>query len=339
MKFINCLIVASLLTLVSIAPRADDGGAESNSPQPLVALPERVPAPNDNPTSAERVALGKMLFFDPRLSGDNLLSCASCHLPEKAFGDGLKTGKGHRGKTLARNTPTVLNTAFFTRLNWDGRAKSLEEQALGPITSPDEMNQDLGALEKELNAVPGYVKQFRTVFNSKVNRDGIAKALAAFQRTLVARASPFDRYLAGEKTALSAEAKRGMELFKGDAGCIRCHHGPLLSDGKFYRLGASFQDKGLGAISSKPADNYRFRTPTLRNIAQTGPYMHDGSLKTLNDVVRFYYRNVPASAPGGLPLDVSALAGQSFSEIPDLVAFLKSLSGTIPKVKPPTLPD
>lgn len=335
------VLVLGLSALPVAVPANGHAGPKNSRPRDkrLVPLPAKVPAPKDNPTSADRVALGKLLFFDPRLSGDNSMSCATCHIPKKAFADGLKTGKGHRGKLLARNTPSVLNTGYLSRLNWDGRAKSLEEQALGPITSADEMNQDLGLLEKELNAVPGYIAEFRMVFGTRVTRAGIARALAAFQRTLVSGPSPFDRYLAGDSKALSDAAKRGLELFRGDAGCIRCHNGPALSDGKLYRLGASFGDKGVGALSKRREDDYRFRTPSLRNIAETGPYMHDGSLKTLNDVVRFYYRDVPASAPGGLALDVSPLADLSFSDVPDLVAFLKSLSGALPKVAPPELPD
>lgn len=312
--------------------------AQEGKPKPLMPLPETVPAPKDNPTTPEKVALGKQLFFDPRLSGDNRMSCATCHLPEKAFGDGLARGKGHGGKTLARNTPSLLNAGFYERYDWDGRAKSLEEQALGPIQSPDEMNQDLAELERELNAVPGYVEQFQKVFGTKVTRVGIAKSLAAFQRTLVTKPSPFDRFLAGDKKALSAEAKLGMELFEGSAGCVRCHQGPLLSDNKFYRLGVSFKDEGVGALTGKKEDKGKFRTPSLRNIDQTGPYMHDGSRRTLWDVVEFYYREVPTKPSDGLPLDVQPMLGQSFSEIPALVAFLESLTGEAPKVEPPDLP-
>ena len=313
-------------------------GKKKATPKTLSSLPKIIPAPKDNPTLPGRVALGKLLFFDPRLSGDNTMSCATCHLPEKAFTDGLARSKGNDGKMLSRNTQTVLNTAFFSRLFWDGRAKSLEEQALGPIESPDEMNQKLDELEKELNAIPEYVNQFRKVFGTKVTRNEIAKSLAAFQRTLVTGASPFDRYLAGKKDALSAAAKRGLTLFKGDAGCIRCHHGPLFSDGEFHRLGVSFKDRGRETVTGKKADRYKFRTPSLRNVDQTGPYMHDGSIKTLNEVVAFYYRNIPSTAPGGLPLDAQPLLGQSFSDVSDIVAFLKSLTGPVSKITPPKLP-
>lgn len=312
-------------------------GEDPPKPGNLVRLPETVPAPKHNPTTPEKVALGKRLFFDPRLSADNKMSCATCHLPEKAFGDGLARGKGHDGRTLTRNTPSLLNVGFYERFDWDGRAKSLEEQALGPITSPEEMNQDLAELESELNAVPGYVEQFQKVFGTKITRDGIAKSLAAFQRTLVTKPSAFDRYLSGDRTALSDEAKQGMDLFVGSAGCVRCHQGPLLSDGRLYRLGVSFKDEGLSAVTRRMEDRGKFRTPSLRNISQTGPYMHDGSKKSLTEVVEFYYRGVPPGS-GGLSPDVQPLLGQSFSEIPSLVAFLESLTGEAPRVETPTLP-
>ena len=304
----------------------------------LVPLLQKVTAPKDNPTTPAKVQLGKKLFFDPRLSGDNKMSCATCHMPDKAYGDGLALSPGAGGKPLGRNTQTCLNVGFFKTFFWDGRAASLEEQALGPIQSTVEMNQNLDDLEAELAAIPGYVTEFKEVFGTKPNRDGIAKALAAFQRTLVTEPSPFDRFLAGDKDALSDDAKRGLELFRGDAGCIECHSGPLLSDGKFYRLGVSFKDEGRAEITGKKEDRYRFRTPSLRNIAETGPYMHDGSQKSLDEVVTFYFRGIPDSGPDGLTPDASALDDQSFSDIAPIVEFLKSLSGKAPKITPPKLP-
>ena len=266
------------------------------------------------------------------------MSCATCHLPEKAFGDGLAKSKGAGGKELARNTQSLLNVGLYESYFWDGRAKSLEEQALGPIQSAEEMNQDLDELVKELQAVPGYVKQFRQVFGENVTREGIAQALACFQRTLITEPSPFDLYLQGDKEALSESAERGLELFTGDAGCVRCHQGPLLSDGKFYRLGVASDDLGLEGVSKDKQDRGKFRTPSLRNIAETGPYMHNGSMDSLDEVVNYYYRGVPTTGPNGETLDIQPLFGQSFSEIPDLVAFLKSLSGKPPHVEPPKLP-
>lgn len=315
------------LALVSVL-FADERPVASRK-RPHVPLPTVVPTPVDNPTTPEKVALGRRLFFDPRLSAENTMSCATCHQPERAFGDGLPRARSGE-RTLARNTPTVLNVAWLPSYFWDGRTETLEAQSLGPIQSPEEMNQDLAGLEQELAAVPDYVRQFQAAFGSGVSRDAIAKALAAYQRTLVAADSPFDRFLAGDRQALTPEARRGYELFLGDAGCVRCHHGPLLTDGKFHRLGIGRTDLGRAAVTGKSDDRYRFRTPPLRNIADTAPYMHDGSLKTLDDVVQFYYRGVPARGPENLPLDVSALQDQSFSDMPAIVAFLRSLSGRLP---------
>ena len=305
---------------------------------PLVALPREMAAPKQNPTTPDKVTLGRLLFFDPRLSGGNDMSCATCHLPEKAFGDGLPVARGHAGKQLARNTPTLLNVGFYDKYFWDGRANSLEAQALEPIRSPDEMNQDLDELEAELREIPGYVEQFQKVFGAPVTREGIAHSLAAFQRSLITGPSAFDKYLQGDKQALSPAAKRGLELFQGDAGCAQCHRGPLLSDGKFYRLGITSEDRGLAAQTGRAEDAGRFRTPALRNIAQTGPYMHNGTLKTLNEVVTFYYRGIPTSANPQLAPDTQPLLGQSFAEISDLVAFLESLTGEAPRIEPPRLP-
>ncbi len=337
----NARIVAALLvvTWATIASAASLGEEPATRRTPkLVTLPETIPAPEDNPTTPEKSALGKQLFFDPRLSGDNTMSCATCHLPDKVWGDAIPKAKGAGGKDLTRNTPTLLNVAFYQTLLWDGRSVSLEEQALVPVESPDEMHQDADELVEELAAVPGYSKQFEKVFGRPVNRDDIARALAAFERTLVTRNSPFDRYLAGDKNALSPPARQGLELFQGDAGCIRCHHGPLLSDGKYYRIGIGAGDKGRGAVTGERDDLYRFRTPSLRDVGQTGPYMHDGSQATLYDVVQFYYRGVPTRGPEGLDLDVQPLLGQSFSEIESVVEFLKSLSGEATELKPPELP-
>ena len=336
-KWLTAIIVT--LAWAVAHPCGSVAANPSNEPAPRLApLPQQVPAPPDNRTTPAKVALGKQLFFDPRLSGDNQMSCATCHLPAKAFGDGLARSKGAGGKELTRNTPTLLNVAFYSSLFWDGRAASLEEQALGPIQSPDEMNQDLSELEKELAAVPGYAAQFQQVFGRRVTGADIAKALAAFQRSLVTRNAPFDRYLAGDESALSLRAQEGLALFSGEADCLRCHHGPLLSDGKYYRLGIGRGDKGRENVTGKKEDRFRFRTPSLRDIALTGPYMHDGSEETLFDVVEFYYRQAPSRLASGLQLDVEPLLGQSYSDIDAIVEFLESLTGEPLKIDPPRLP-
>ncbi|MCI0389774.1 MAG: cytochrome-c peroxidase [Acidobacteria bacterium] len=335
------LFCAILLSFgIGLAMQAYLPTVQSQEPgkKTLPVLPPTALSPADNPTTSEKVALGKQLFFDSRLSGDDSRSCASCHISEKAFADGLPRAKGDGGKELHRNTPALLNAGFYSAYFWDGRAGSLEEQALFPIQAPDEMNQDLPALEKELNAIPAYVAQFQAVFGSRITAANIAKALAAFERTLVSRNSPFDRYLAGDKDALSEEAHRGWELFRSDAGCIRCHSGPNFSDSKFYRLGTSFTDKGRGAITGDKRAFYAFRTPGLRDVARTAPYLHDGSMETLSQVVEYYYRGAPIQSPDGLPLDIAPLLGQSYSEISAIVAFLESLNGEIPQVSPPRLP-
>jgi cytochrome c peroxidase len=331
------IAAAAFAAAMSAAAGSAQDSAGARKPERIRPLPAVV-SPDENLLTEAKAELGKRLFFDPRLSGDNTMSCATCHVPEKAFADGLALGKGHGGRDLARNTPTVLNVAHYPRLMWDGRTETLEEQALLPIQAAEEMNQDLDELVNELQAVPGYVEQFEKVFGGEVTKERIGQALAAFQRTLVTGPSPFDRYLQGDKTALSAAAIRGWELFQNDAGCIRCHNGPLLSDGGFYRLGIGRGDDGRSAISKKPDDRGKYRTPSLRNIALTAPYMHDGSHQTLTDVVTFYYRGVSTDSQDGLPMDVEPLLGQSFSEIPDLVAFLESLTGEPPKITPPKLP-
>jgi len=324
---LHCL--GGLLLIVS--------GVADAQQRDLAPLPREAPAPIDNSTTAAKAELGKLLFFDERLSGENRMSCATCHIPEKAFADGLARSLGAGGEPLARNTQTVLNTAFFSTFFWDGRAASLEEQALAPVESAEEMAQDLDELVEELAAVPDYVERFAKVFSGPVSKEGIAKALAAYQRTLLTPDSPFDRYLAGDEDTLSTAAKDGLELFRGAAGCVRCHNGPLLSDGKYYRLGIGGDDLGRAAVTGAEEDRYSFRTPTLRSIAETGPYMHDGSIATLFDVVEFYYRRVRPRGPEGLPLDVEPLLGQSYSEIDALVAFLRSLSGEVAKRSDPRL--
>ena len=294
-------------------------------------------SPSDNPTTPAIVGLGKLLFFDPRLSGDNKMSCATCHVPEKAFTDGLKTAKGAAGRPLKRNTQSLLNLGLYSMYFWDGRASSLEQQALVPIAATDELNQDPDELVRELSAVPGYAMQFQSAFGTTVTKEGIARALAAFERTLVTRDSPFDRFLAGDKSALSEGAREGWQLFR-DAGCIRCHSGPALGDNKFYRLGVGYRDAGRGAITGDKQQLYAFRTPSLRDVARTAPYMHDGSFETLEQVVQFYYRSTPSSSPEGLTIDFEPLIGRSFSEISPIVAFLESLTGEAPEVSPPQLP-
>jgi len=330
-------LIPSLLLLSAVALGAKPSN-ERVVEHRLVPLPRVAPSPADNPTTPEKIALGKQLFFDPRLSGGNTLSCSSCHQPTRAFGDGVDWNKGETGITLVRNTLTCLNVGFYDSYFWDGRAGSLEEQALGPIQSDIEMNQNLDELERELNAIPGYVSQFQTVFGGEPDRTNVAKALASYQRSLVAGPSPVDHYLSGEEKALSPSAKRGMALFTGAARCIECHHGPNLSDGEFHRMGITEEDLGRAAVTQQTEDRYKFRTPSLRNIAETAPYMHNGFTHSLEAAVMRYYEGVPRTTTDGLPIDSPDLSARSLDDVPDLVSFLEALSGPLPDFTPPVLP-
>ena len=271
--------------------------AETPSKPPL-GLPS-VSVPSDNAMTAEKIALGKQLYFDGRLSADNKVSCASCHDPAKGFSNGDRFATGVEGKKGGRSAPTVINTAYGSLQFWDGRAKTLEDQALGPIQNPIEMNMTLDAVIKKLNGIDGYKTQFKKVFGSDgATADGIAKAIAAYERTVISGNAPFDRFKAGDQKALSEQAQRGQKLFFGKAHCSACHAGPNFTDNSFHNVGVGMDqkdfDKGRADISKLSGDTGAFKTPTLREIAKSGPYFHDGSAKTLEDVIDHY-------AKGGIP--------------------------------------
>jgi cytochrome c peroxidase len=296
-----------------------------------------MPVPQDNPQSAEKIALGRHLFFDGRLSADGKISCASCHDPRQAWAGHDATDTGINGRVGDRNSGTVVNSGYMTFQFWDGRARSLEEQALGPIQNPVEMGETLPHVVRKLAAIPGYRRQFQSAFGTGVSADGIANAIAAFERTIVSEPAPFDRYLAGDKNAMSMEAIRGAELFSGKGAA--CHNGPLFSDQNFHNLGvgagAAHPDVGRETVSKSQVDRGKFKTPGLRNVARSYPYMHDGKMKTLADVVEYLDR-------GGTPNpNLDALVrplNLTTRERRDLVAFLKALTGPEPKVAPPKLP-
>jgi cytochrome c peroxidase len=300
-----------------------------------------VPVPASNPLTAGGVALGRKLFYDTRLSGDNSLACASCHNPALGFTDGQKHSTGAGGKMGTRNAPTVLNAAYSSSQFWDGRAKSLEEQAAGPIANPIEMNQAHDMCAERLQADAAYRAEFQRVYGpGPVTMDKIEKALASFERTAVSGDSPFDRFLyGGNKTALSPAAIRGYKVFIDAAkgNCSTCHTigktYALFMDGKFHNIGVGVNDEGyltdLGRYDTTKAeaDKGAFKTPTLRNVAQTAPYMHDGSLKTLKAVVDFYAGNGNSNPHLDPEMKKIKLNGR---ERADLVEFLKSLTGTMP---------
>ncbi len=264
----------------------------NNGPWPL----PQVTSPADNPSTPEKVELGRQLFFDPRLSKTQEVSCASCHNPEKGYSDGESNSQGIGGKRGNRNSPSIINSAYHKFQFWDGRSKTLEEQALGPMQNPIEMGMTLEELVKRLNEVPGYRAQFQKVFGSDVTAENMAKAIAAFERTIVSNNSPYDRFVAGETTNWNPTLELGRALFFGKANCSACHSGANLTDNAFHNIGIGSQDAGRAAISKLEADQGAFKTPTVREVARTAPYMHDGSLKTIEEVVEHYNK-------GGTPND------------------------------------
>jgi cytochrome c peroxidase len=299
-----------------------------------------VPVPPDNPQTDAKIRLGQQLYFDPRLSADNTISCATCHNPATGWANHHPTDTGIGGQVGTRNSGTILDAAYMRYQFWDGRAGSLEEQALGPIHNPIEMGETLGNVVRKLNAIPGYRSQFQQVFGTDVTTDGIAKAIASFERTVISGPSPYDCYLMGDEEALNEAARRGMDLFNGKAHCVACHSGPMFSDQSFHNLGVGMDkpnpDLGRYNVTHNPKDCGRFKTPTLRNVALTCPYLHDGSEATLADVVELYDRGGipnPNLDPLMLPLNLTE------REKADLVCFMESLTGTMPNITAPALPE
>jgi cytochrome c peroxidase len=294
--------------------------------------------PEDNPLSADKIALGRLLYFEKRISKDNTLSCATCHTPYHGFAEPLRTSQGVGGLFGKRNAPTVINRLFSKEQFWDGRAADLEEQAHGPLTNPVEMAMPSHAeVVARLQAIPGYVPLFEKAFGSKeITMPRAAQAIASYERTVLSGGSPYDRYVAGDKDALSPSAVRGLALFAGKANCETCHTGFNFTDESYHNLGVGLdaKDPDLGRIAVTKAESERgaFKTPTLRNIAQTPPYMHDGSEATLRAVVEFYNRGGRPNP--NLAKEIKPL-GLSDQEIVDLVAFMESLSADVSNLEPP----
>jgi cytochrome c peroxidase len=321
-------------------------GAAVTIAAPL-GLPD-VPVPADNPPTAETIALGRRLYYDTVLSVDNTASCATCHHPDFGFSDGKRVSNGVAGKTGTRNSPTVFNSAYFTTQFWDGRVPSLEKQAEGPVENPVEMAHTLAGVERALRADPSYRAAFQQAFGTdEITYEMVAKAIASFERTVISGNSPFDRYFyGGDEKALSASARRGLEVFRDPqkGNCAACHtiseKNALFTDNKFHNLGVGvntrgeFADLGRYEVSKIEADKGAFKTPSLRNVALTAPYMHDGSLKTLKDVIDFYIGG--GNSNPFLDKEVHALDFLTGQEREDLLAFLESLTGEMPAdVGPP----
>ena len=317
------------------------GAAEYKLKLPLGLQEQALYIPPDNPLTAEKISLGKQLYFDKRFSGDNTVACASCHNPRFGFTDGKPVSTGILGQKGGRSAPTTVNRAFSKEQFWDGRAADLEAQAKGPIANPIEMGFTHDELIKRLRAIKGYREQFKNVFGTEqFTIDHVAKAIAAFERTILSGNSPFDRFEAGDKMALSPPAQRGLALFRGKANCFRCHSGFNSTDESYHNIGVGMDkpkpDLGRFAVTKREEDRGAFKTPTLRDIALTAPYFRDGSAKTLEEVVEFYNKGGiknPQLSKEIKPLKLTA------GEKRDLVEFLGALTGEMDlEVLAPELP-
>jgi len=300
-----------------------------------------IAAPPDNATTPARVELGRQLFFDPVLSASNAMACATCHHPDLGFSNGAPVSPPRLGAP-ARNVPALWNVGYNRHLLWDGRVESLEEQAVDPLTLTNEMAATPEQIEVELRAIPAYVELFDAAFGGgeqAVTFDNVTRALAAFQRTLLSYNSPFDRYMAGDTTALTAQEQRGLALFFApETHCAECHQPPTLAHETFRVVGVPSEDPGRAGVSPTGVRG-AFKVQTLRNVALTAPYMHNGSLATLEDVVQFYADG--AGRPAGFPFVDPLLKGFELSaqDKADLVAFLRALTdeSTLPAVPEPAL--
>ena len=336
---ISILLGSTTVSADSSKPGAEDYMMPSAEDLETYLRPMKVPQGKKNTSTPERVELGKRLFFDPRLSGSNFISCATCHNPALGWSDGQKTAVGHGMQVLGRATPTILNTAYQRFQFWDGRAGSLEEQALGPIVAAGEMNQPMDELVSELEAIPGYVEMFEAAYPGKgISPDTIAKSIAAFERTVVATESDFDRWLTGVEDAMSKEELWGFVVFKGKGNCIACHSGHNFADDKFHNIGLKgVENPGRYTIEADESLKGAFKTPTLRDIALTAPYMHNGAYDTLEEVVEHYDAGGFENA-GKMSPDMKPKLNLSERDKKALVAFMKSLTGDPMEVTVPQLP-
>jgi cytochrome c peroxidase len=307
-------------------------GAQPPHASDLAALkaayrrPAAIPFPGDDPFSDAKRALGETLFHDKGLSVDGSTACATCHIQAQGLSDGRERGKGVSGQRLGRHTPSLWNLAWVHLLFWDGRAQNLEQQVFGPLESPDEMAQPKDPLIARLAADPQYQAAFAKAFpeNPKVSADNLAKAIATYERTLVSPPTRFDRWAEGDESALTAQEVDGFKLFTGKAGCANCHTGYAFTDGNFYDIGLPDADRGRGAVLHLAAADHAFKTPGLRELKRSAPYMHDGSLATLDDVLAHYEHGIAERktvAPDLVrPLTLTA------AERAALLAFLGTLS-------------
>ena len=340
---LKSILIGAMLLLALTAVACEKKETASEFKPDIQPLPEglkryeAMEIPADNPMTPEKVALGRQLFFDKRLSGDGSRSCYSCHVCEKGLTDGLPKAVGAFNKTLTRSSPTLWNIGYHKMFYWDGRSPSLEKQAMAAWTGGN-----MGAKDHEdeivgkINALRGYKSQFQKVFGGDATKDNIMQAISAFERTIISGDTAWDRWQAGDQSAASESARRGFDVFK-EAKCNNCHDGVLLTDQQFHNVGvgmdATEPDPGRGKVSNKPEDTGAFMTPTLRDIAKSAPYFHDGSVATLEEAVDFMLG-------GGKPnqyLDKKNLEKRTITpeQKRDLIEFLKSLNVDCRLTEPP----
>jgi cytochrome c peroxidase len=330
------------------APQIDRGATF----QELGVLPS-VKHPEDNPYTQQKAALGKILFFDPRLSASGSIACASCHDPQVGWGDGKSFSFGHERRQGARNAMTIINTAYYDRFFWDGRAKSLEDQLRFPVADHNEMAMDLEVMVKRLQGIKGYQEKFEEAFGTtEITLVNIQKAISTFERTVVSRKSAFDRFIEGDYKALDDEQIKGLHLFRTTARCINCHNGPLFSDTRFhnlgqFQLGRPAEDLGMFNVTKDTADVGKFRTPSLRDVIFTAPWFHNGAFAELSEIIDMYERAMPQIVSKRFqdhplnvkksemlkPLDLTPADKKA------LIRFMESISVRPSKVSPPVLPQ
>ncbi len=307
----------------------------------LGILPESPIKPIED-SLAPLINLGKILFFDTRLSSSNKISCASCHLPEKHWADARVKSIGHNDLENKRNSPSILNVWFYNKLFWDGRSHSLADQAFSPINSESEMASEMPDLMRKLRRIKAYTPLFETAFKGEgINPETVTMALEVFQKTIVSNKAAFDYFLAGDKNALSDAALRGLHIYRTKANCMNCHNGNLFSDNKFHNNGASFlienqKDEGSYEFTKEEEDRYKFKTPILRDVVFTAPYFHNGSVASLDTLLQHYNLGMPqaiAKERAIKPLHLST------AEIKDLISFMQSIAATTDSFSIPAMPN
>ncbi len=305
----------------------------------LGSLPES-PLESQLDSLKHLIELGKTLFFDKRLSGSGKISCASCHQPELSWTDGKERSLGHEGAVNKRNAPTIQNVWFYNKLFWDGRSSGLEDQAFAPINSESEMHGDMRELPRQLKKIKGYLRLFDSAYGDPgIDPDRIAGALAAFERTIISRKSRFDEFLSGKHRVLTNDELRGLHLFRTKARCINCHHGPLFTDNQFHNNGFHLNgdpanDPGLYNVTHKKEDIGKFKTASLRDVMRTGPWMHQGIMKTMQEIVTIY--NKGTAAPNDRLIKSLYLTNKEQLE---LISFLKAISAPPLEFTTPSMPE